>query len=98
VKHTPKLSKSPRDIIGDDNVTALKQAGFVVVSLSELSQLRANITSMLGILSNGTAQKELGRSNSSAAIRDGTTKLPLNDTLPTVLSVPRSERLPVAAL
>jgi hypothetical protein len=58
VKRTRKpVNKSPRDIIGEENVMALKQAGFVVVSLSELSQLRANITSMLDILSNGAAQK-----------------------------------------
>jgi hypothetical protein len=51
------VNKSPRDIIGTKNVTALRRAGFVVVPLSELSQLRANIKSMLDMLSNGTAQK-----------------------------------------
>jgi len=59
VKHSRKgVLKTPRDIIGDKNVTALKQAGFVVVPLSELSQLRANIKSMLDILSNETSGKE----------------------------------------
>jgi hypothetical protein len=58
VKRTPRpVNKSPRDIIGTKNVTALKQAGFVVVPLSELSRLRANIGSVLDILPNGTARK-----------------------------------------
>jgi hypothetical protein len=35
------MNKTPRDIIGDENVMALKQAGFVVVRLSELSKVRA---------------------------------------------------------
>jgi hypothetical protein len=39
-----------------------------------------------------------GCSNSSAAIRDGTTKLPSNDTWPTIFSVTGTERLPVAAI
>ena len=52
VKHRRKtVNKTPRDIIGAENVTALKQAGFVVVRLSELSKLRANVKSVLDILS-----------------------------------------------
>jgi hypothetical protein len=52
------VNKSPRDIIGEERVRALKRAGFVVMPLSELSQLRAKIKSVLDILSNGTARKE----------------------------------------
>jgi hypothetical protein len=52
LKHRRKAaSKAPRDIIGDENITALKRAGFVVVRLSELSKLRANVKSVLDILS-----------------------------------------------
>jgi hypothetical protein len=36
----------------------LRQAGFVVVPLSELSQLRANIKSMLDILSNDAPRND----------------------------------------
>jgi hypothetical protein len=51
VKHRKKaMNKTPRDIIGAENVTALKQAGFVVVRLSALSKLRANVKSVLDIL------------------------------------------------
>ena len=45
------VTKTPRDIIGAENVTALKHAGFVVVRLSALSKLRANVKSVLDILS-----------------------------------------------
>jgi hypothetical protein len=45
------MLKTPRYIIGAENVTALKHAGFVVVRLSELSKLRANVKSVLDILS-----------------------------------------------
>jgi hypothetical protein len=45
------VNKTPRYIIGAENVTALKHAGFVVVRLSELSKLRANVKSVLDILS-----------------------------------------------
>lgn len=51
-------NKSPRDIIGTKNVDALKRAGFVVVPLSELSDLRAKIKSMLGIISNEQSDKD----------------------------------------
>jgi hypothetical protein len=55
VKHRRKaVNKTPRDIIGAENITALKQAGFVVVRLSELSKLRANVNSVLDILSRKT--------------------------------------------
>ena len=59
VRRTPKpVNKSPRDIIGVNNVKALKQAGFVVMPLSELSHLRANIKSMLDVLSNEPTRKD----------------------------------------
>jgi hypothetical protein len=45
------VTKTPRDIIGAENVTALKHAGFVVVRLSALSKLRTNVKSVLDILS-----------------------------------------------
>jgi hypothetical protein len=52
VKHGRKaVTKTPRDIIGTENITALKRAGFVVVRLSELSKLRAKVKSLLDILS-----------------------------------------------
>jgi hypothetical protein len=52
------VKKSPRDIIGDDNVTALKQAGFVVLHRSELLRLRANVKSALDILSSEAPQSD----------------------------------------
>ncbi len=53
VKRTRKpADTTPRDIIGDKKIAALKEAGFVIVPLSELSQLRAKIKSVLDILSN----------------------------------------------
>jgi hypothetical protein len=59
VKHRRKaVNKTPRDIIGAENVTALKQAGFVVVRLSELSKLRANVNSVLNILSRKTPRND----------------------------------------
>jgi len=59
VKHGRKaLNKTPRDIIGDKNVMALKQAGFVVVHLSQLTNLRENIKSALDILSSDTPRKD----------------------------------------
>jgi hypothetical protein len=59
VKHRRKAAnKTPRDIIGAENVTALKQAGFVVVRLSELSKLRANVNSVLDILSSKTPRND----------------------------------------
>jgi hypothetical protein len=45
------VTKTPRGIIGAENVTALKHAGFVVVRLSALSKLRTNVKSVLDILS-----------------------------------------------
>jgi hypothetical protein len=51
-------NKTPRDIIGDENVVALKQAGYVVVRLSELSRLRANVKSALDILSSEAPRTE----------------------------------------
>ena len=44
-------TRLPRDIIGAENVAALNQAGFVVVRVSELAELRANIKSVFDILS-----------------------------------------------
>jgi hypothetical protein len=44
-------NKTPRDIIGAENIAALNQAGFVVVRVSELSKLRANIKSVFDTLS-----------------------------------------------
>jgi hypothetical protein len=52
------VNTTPRDIIGAENVTALKQAGFVVVRLSELSKLRANVKSVLDILSRKAPGKD----------------------------------------
>lgn len=44
VKHDWKLvNKMPRGVIGDENVMALKEVDFVVVRLSQLSNLRKNI-------------------------------------------------------
>lgn len=58
-KHRRKaVNKTPRDIIGAENVTALKQAGFVVVRLSELSKLRANVKSVLDILPRKAPQND----------------------------------------
>jgi hypothetical protein len=52
VKQRKKAAnEAPRDIIGVENVRALKQAGFVIVRLSELSHLRENVKSALDILS-----------------------------------------------
>jgi hypothetical protein len=60
VKHRQKVvNKTPRDIIGDENVMALKQAGFVVLHLSELSQLRANVKSALDIVSSEAPRKDM---------------------------------------
>lgn len=52
------VNKTPRDIIGAENVTALKHAGFVVVRLSELSKLRVNVKSVLDILSRKAPRKD----------------------------------------
>jgi predicted Fe-Mo cluster-binding NifX family protein len=52
------LSKTPRDIIGEENVAALKQAGFVVLHLSELSRLRDNVKSALDMLSDEISEKD----------------------------------------
>ena len=59
LKHRRKVTnKTPRDIIGAENITALKQAGFVVVRLSELSKLRAMVKSTLDNLSSATPKKD----------------------------------------
>jgi hypothetical protein len=59
LKHGRKVpNKTPRDIIGTENITALKQAGFVVVRLSELSKLRAMVKSALDNLSSAMPQKD----------------------------------------
>ena len=52
------MSKAPSEIIGHENVMALKRAGFVVVHLSQLSHLRTNIKSVLDILSSDTPRKD----------------------------------------
>jgi hypothetical protein len=52
MKHRRKAAnRTPREIIGAENVTALKHASFVVVRLSDLSKLRANVKSVFDILS-----------------------------------------------
>jgi hypothetical protein len=52
VKRKPKsAAKTPRDIIGDENVAALEHAGFVVVRQSALANLRALVKSALDSLS-----------------------------------------------
>jgi hypothetical protein len=57
MKHRRKaVNKTPRDIIGAENVTALKHAGFVVVRLSDLSKLRAHVKSVFDILSRNAGQ------------------------------------------
>jgi hypothetical protein len=59
VKHRRKaVNKTPRDIIGAENLTTFKQAGFVVVRLSALSKLRANVNSVLDILSRKTPRND----------------------------------------
>jgi hypothetical protein len=50
-KGRKSANKTPRDTIGAENVAALIQAGFVVVRVSELSELRASIKSVFDILS-----------------------------------------------
>ena len=51
MKRKPKAADvTPRDIIGDENVAALEQAGFVVVRQSELAKLRALVKSALDSL------------------------------------------------
>jgi hypothetical protein len=52
------MNKTPRDIIGDENVMALKQAGFVVVRLSELSKVRAKVKLAFDILSREEPRKK----------------------------------------
>jgi hypothetical protein len=51
------VRRTPSDVIGEENVLALKKAGFVVLHLSELSQLRANAKSALDILSRELRRK-----------------------------------------
>jgi hypothetical protein len=52
VKRRRKVAnKTPPQIIEAENVRALKQAGFVIARLSELSKLRTNIKAVLNILS-----------------------------------------------
>jgi hypothetical protein len=59
MKHKQKgANKTPRQIIGAENVTALKQAGYVVVRLSELPRLRAHVKSALDILSSEAPRTE----------------------------------------
>jgi hypothetical protein len=58
VKHGKSATKTPREIIGDENVLALKRAGFVVVHLSQLLDLRTNIKSALDILPSEMPRKE----------------------------------------
>jgi hypothetical protein len=43
-------AKTPRDIIGRENMAALEQAGFVVVRHSALAKLRALVKSALDSL------------------------------------------------
>jgi hypothetical protein len=58
LEHGRKLAnKTSRDVIGDENVMALKRAGFVVVRLSQLADFRANIKSALDILSSDTTRE-----------------------------------------
>jgi hypothetical protein len=58
VKHGRKPpTKTPSEIIGDENVMALKQAGFIILPRSKLSQLRSKVKSALDGLSNELSQK-----------------------------------------
>jgi len=50
--------KTPRDIIGDENVAALERAGFIVVRLSALSKLRAMVKSALDSLPSEPSRKK----------------------------------------
>jgi len=50
--------KTPRDIIGDENVAALERAGFVVVRLSALANLRALVKSALDSLPSKSPRKK----------------------------------------
>ncbi len=51
MRRRPKVKgKTARDIIGDENVAALQNAGFVVVRLSALVKLRAQVKSALDSL------------------------------------------------
>jgi hypothetical protein len=40
----------PREIIGDANLEALEQAGYVVIRRSEMTKLRASLTSLMDSL------------------------------------------------
>jgi hypothetical protein len=58
VKRRPEVKlKTPRDIIGDENVAALEHAGFVVVRLPALAKLRALVKSALDSLPNEPSRK-----------------------------------------
>jgi hypothetical protein len=59
VKRSPKAAgKTPRDIIGEKNVAALERAGFVVVRLSALAELRALVKSALDSLPSKPPRKD----------------------------------------
>jgi len=59
VKRRPKAAaKTPRDIIGAENVAALEHAGFVVVRLSALAKLRALVKSALDSLPSKPPRKD----------------------------------------
>jgi hypothetical protein len=51
------MEKTPRDIIGDENVMTLTRAGFVVVRRSELAKLRALIKLGLDALPSPATRK-----------------------------------------
>jgi len=57
VKRRKPADRTPPDIIGDENVAALERAGFVVVRLSALSQLRAMVKSALDSLPSKPSRK-----------------------------------------
>jgi hypothetical protein len=54
------VNKTQRDIVGAENITALKNAGFVVVRLSALSTLRENAKSVFDILSRKVPRNDQG--------------------------------------
>jgi hypothetical protein len=54
------VNKTQRDIVGAENITALKNAGFVVVRLSALSTLRENVKSVFDILSRKVPRNDQG--------------------------------------
>jgi hypothetical protein len=48
--------ETPREIIGDESLKALEQAGYVVIRRSEMAKLRASLKSLLDSLGKATAK------------------------------------------